>query len=322
MWTVDMAMKPTYISSSIRHHLGYSMEEAMCLRMETVFSPESYRLAMKVLAEELDRDEGPPDRTRTLELDLIHRDGHCVPFELCCSALRDAAGKPSEILAIVRNITDRRGIRGELRGAATAIPREQQFVQALSALIEMRDPYTAGHQRRVADLSCVMAQKMGWPAGRVESLRLAGLVHDIGKIRVPAEILSSTRRLTEAEYEIIKTHSAASHEVLSGISFPGPVAEAVYQHHERLDGSGYPRGLAGADILMEARVLAVADVVEAIASDRPYRRALGLDAALDEIAGHRGLLYDEVVVDACLEVFRKDGYALGQAELRTTAEDM
>jgi HD-GYP domain-containing protein (c-di-GMP phosphodiesterase class II) len=151
---------------------------------------------------------------------------------------------------------------------------------------------------------------MNLPQDTITGLRLAGLVHDIGKVRIPTEILTNPNGLTEAEFSIIKVHPTTGHEILGSIDFPWPIAEAVYQHHERLDGSGYPRGISDRDIITEARILAVADVVEAIASHRPYRPARGVDAALQEVLDQRGLLYDPGAVDACLALFRQDGYTL------------
>ena len=320
VWTVDMAMKPTYVSNSIRQQLGYAPDEAMNTRMEDVFAPESYRRAMMVLAEEMAADRSPArdaNRTRTLELELVHKDGHLVPVEVCYSALRDTDGKPVEIMAVARNIDERRRFEAQNRASTEKLVRAlHQTVQSLATLLEMRDSYTAGHQRRVADLTCAIGRKMGLADDTVRGLRLAGLIHDIGKVRVPAEILSSTRRLCAAEVEIIKMHPTVGYEVLRGIDFPWPVAEAVHQHHERLDGSGYPRGLAGEQIILEARILAVADAVEAIASERPYRRALGMDAALDEVLKCRGILYDTSVVDACVAVIRVDGYTLEEEALQ------
>ena len=182
------------------------------------------------------------------------------------------------------------------------------IVQVLTATLETRDPYTAGHQSRVADLARTMATEMDLGQERVEGLRVAGVVHDLGKIAIPSEILSKPGRLTEIEFGLIKTHSQVGYELLQPIDFPWQVAEIVRQHHEKVDGSGYPRGLKGEAILLEARILAVADVVEAMASHRPYRPALGVDKALEEIEAHRGVLYDAQAVEACLSVFRKKKY--------------
>lgn len=184
------------------------------------------------------------------------------------------------------------------------------FISAMAATVEVRDPYTAGHQRRVADLATSIATEMALPRERVDGLHLAGVVHDFGKIQVPAEILSKPGRLSELEFAIIKQHPQTGHDILKGIDFPWPIAQTVLQHHERLDGSGYPQGLKGEAILLEARILAVADVVEAMMSHRPYRAGLGLEAALEEIGRNRGVRYDPDVVDACLRLFRERGYQL------------
>ena len=190
-----------------------------------------------------------------------------------------------------------------------------QTIEAIAAMAELRDPYTAGHQQRVTRLALALAQEMGLAPDRTEGLRVASLIHDIGKIVVPAEILNKPGKLNDYEMNIIKTHSEAGHDILKKIDFPWPVAQIVLQHHERLNGSGYPQGLQGADILQEAKILAVADVVEAMASHRPYRPTLGVEAALEEITKHKGNLYDPEVVDACVTLFSAKGCSLlAQAE--------
>jgi putative nucleotidyltransferase with HDIG domain len=187
-------------------------------------------------------------------------------------------------------------------------------VLVLAAALERRDPYTAGHQRRVAQLGEAMARVMDLPQNKIQGLRLAGIVHDIGKIAVPAEILSKPTRLSGPEMALIKIHPQAGFEMIKGIPFPWPVAEIVRQHHEFLDGSGYPRGLAGDEILQEARILAVADVVEAMASHRPYRPALGIEKALGEIDGQKGKRYDPAVVDVCLSLFRDQAFRFDEPD--------
>jgi putative nucleotidyltransferase with HDIG domain len=184
-------------------------------------------------------------------------------------------------------------------------------VQAMARTVETRDPYTAGHQKQVAIISCAIAQELGLSEDRIEGIRVAGIIHDLGKISVPSEILAKPTRLTELEFGIIKTHPEVGYEILKPIEFPWPVAQIVLQHHERMDGSGYPEGLSGEDILLEARILAVADVVEAMASHRPYRAGLGIDKALQEISRNKGTLYDPEVVDACVKLFKKKGFKLG-----------
>ncbi len=181
----------------------------------------------------------------------------------------------------------------------------EQTVFALGSALEIRDPYTAGHQRRVTELSLAIGNRLGLSEEQLEGLRIAGLLHDIGKLRIPAEILAKPTRLSKVEFDIIKTHSAAGHEIVHRIEFPWPVADIVRQHHERLDGSGYPDGIAGEKILLEARVLAVADVVEAMATHRPYRPALGIELALEALRKDRGVAFDAEVVDACIHLFQE-----------------
>ena len=177
-------------------------------------------------------------------------------------------------------------------------------IQVVAYTVESRDPYTAGHQRRVAELASGIAEKMGFSPNRVKGIRMAGIIHDLGKISVPAEILSKPGSLSDMEFALIKAHPRLAYDILKGIEFPWPIAEIAYQHHERMDGSGYPRGLKGEEILPEARILCVADVVEAMSSHRPYRPALGIEAAVAEIQSQRGRRYDAKVVDACIHVLK------------------
>jgi HD-GYP domain-containing protein (c-di-GMP phosphodiesterase class II) len=182
----------------------------------------------------------------------------------------------------------------------------RELVKRMGAEEELRQSYTAGHQLRVTQLACAIAKEMGLPEEQIEGIHMAGLVHDIGKINVPAEILSKPGTLNDLEFGLIKTHSQVGHNILDGtIEFPWPIAQIVLQHHERMDGSGYPVGLSGDEIILEARILGVADVVEAMASHRPYRPARGIDQALVEISQNRGILYDPEVVDACLKLFNE-----------------
>ncbi len=182
------------------------------------------------------------------------------------------------------------------------------FIQTMSATVETRDPYTAGHQRRVSDLARTIAQEMGLPAAQVEAVRMAGIIHDLGKIYIPAEILNRAGVLDEIEWSMIQRHPKVAWDVLKNIDFPWPIAEIVYQHHERLNGKGYPNKLRGDAICLEARILAVADVVEAMSSHRPYREALGIEKALEEINKNKNTLYDPKVVEVCTELFRSKGY--------------
>ena len=183
-------------------------------------------------------------------------------------------------------------------------------VKAITTTIEKRDPYTSGHQQRVADLSRAIAREIGLAEDDVEGIYIAAAIHDIGKISLPAEILSKPVPLSEIEVSLIRAHSQTGYDILQGIDFPWPIADIVLQHHERLDGSGYPKGLAGDDILLPARIIGVADVVETMASHRPYRPSMGLDKALDEIAQNKGALYEPAIVDACLKIFNHNEFQL------------
>jgi PAS domain S-box-containing protein len=226
------------------------------------------------------------------------------------AVLATLRGKPA-VLGIAQDIGERRKAQEEID---RYIERLEKTVlgtlEAVSLMVELRDPYTSGHERRVGDLAAAIGQEMGLAEHVVKGLRLTGYVHDIGKISAPAEILSKPGILTRMEFELIKGHSQSGYDVLKRVDFPWPVAEVILQHHERLDGSGYPRGLRGDEILLEARIISVADVVEAMANHRPYRPGLGLKAALEEIESGSGRLYDAQACAACVTLFRERGYRL------------
>ena len=253
---------------------------------------------------------------------ISETDEKVLGFELGAVDFVTKPYQREELLARVRTHLELNRLRNhleELVEERTAELRESEkklrnglldSITAVAATVEMRDPYTAGHQRRVAQLAIAIAKWLQLPAEQVQGVHLASVVHDVGKIRVPAEILSKPGRLSELEFRIIKEHPQNGHEILKSIDFPWPIAEIVLQHHERLDGSGYPRALKGDQILLDARIIAVSDVVEAMVSHRPYRAGLGVDAALEEITRHRGKLYDPSVVDACLALFREQGFEL------------
>lgn len=186
----------------------------------------------------------------------------------------------------------------------------EQTIQVIADTGEERDSYTAGHQRRVADICTRLATELGLSSDRIHGLHLAASIHDLGKIGIPAEILTKPRRLTAMEFGMIKEHTTISSNILKDVSFPWPIAQIIAQHHERIDGSGYPMGLTGEALLLESKILAVADVVEAMASHRPYRAALGMEAALSEITAQRGVTLDALVVDACLRIFHEQGYKI------------
>lgn len=181
-------------------------------------------------------------------------------------------------------------------------------INIAAKIIETRDSYTAGHQQKVSKLSTSIAQEMKLPQDKIEGIRLASLLHDIGKIGIPSEILSKPTQLTEIEYNLIKDHTRIGYNILKSIEFPWPIAQIAFQHHERRDGSGYPHGLKGEEILLEARIMGIADVVEAMSSHRPYRPALGIDKALDEISQNKGIIYDPEVVDVCIKLFKEKNF--------------
>ena len=232
-------------------------------------------------------------------------------FEINYIPYRNSDGVVTHAIMAAHNITNRKMAEQELDKSYRNLQKTlEETVNALSALVEMRDPYTAGHQNRVARIARAIAQELGLSEDAVQGIWVASLIHDIGKVRVPADILSRPAHLSSAEFELIKEHPRTGYEILKKIDFPWPIAEIVLQHHERINGSGYPLGLKGDEILFASRIIGVADVVEAMTYHRPYREALGLDAALDEIKENKGILYDSDVVDACIKVFLEKGLAL------------
>jgi len=241
---------------------------------------------------------------KDLELQFYRKDGRKIWLYRTMRAIRDGKGQVQYYEGIVEDITDRKNSFDQLRRALGGT------ILAIASLVETRDPCTAGHQRRVADMSRAIATEMQLSNDQIDGLRMAGKIHDIGKVSVPAEILSTPRKLTEIEFRLIKEHAQSGYDILKDIEFPWPIAKIILEHHERMDGSGYPNGLTGDNLLIESRIMAVADVVASMASHRPYRPSLGLDAALDEITTNRGVLYDSVVVDACLHLFNEKGYKI------------
>jgi putative nucleotidyltransferase with HDIG domain len=223
----------------------------------------------------------------------------------------DVNGKPEYLLGISEDITEQKQAAEKLQNTLESLRKAMNTtIKVMVSTVEARDPYTFGHQIRSADLASAIATEMGLSQEKIEAIRMTGSIHDIGKISIPAEILSKPTKLSEIEFSLIKEHARKGYEMLKDVESPWPLAEIVYQHHERIDGSGYPRNLKGEEILMEARILSVADVVEAMASHRPYRAGLGIDIALNEIEKNRGIFYDNAVADACLRLFREQGFKL------------
>jgi len=242
---------------------------------------------------------------------MRRKDGTTVWTEVKFSFIRDENQRPVGILGITRDITERKKAEEKLQQTLESLKKAVgTTIQVLVSAVESRDPYTAGHQSRSANLACAIATEMGLSQDKIDGIRMAGIIHDIGKLSIPAEILSKPTELIDIEFSLIKEHSLTGYEMLKNVESPWPLAEIIYQHHERVDGSGYPRNLKGDEILMESRILAVADVIEAMASHRPYRPSFGIEAALKEISKNKGILYDHAVVDACLRLFREKGYQL------------
>ena len=239
----------------------------------------------------------------------IAKNGNIKWLELG-AALINFEGRPAT-MNLVTDITERKRAEEKLRQTLDSLRKAfGTTIRIMASAVETRDPYTAGHQTRSADLARAISMEMGLSQDRIDGIRMAGAIHDIGKLSIPAEILSKPAKLINIEFSLIQEHSRNGYEMLKDVESPWPLAEIVYQHHERMDGSGYPRNLKGDDILMEARIMAVADVVESMASHRPYRPALGVNAALEEIENHRGTLYDADAADACLILFREKGFQL------------
>jgi PAS domain S-box-containing protein len=281
------------------------VEELKTTPVKERYTPESYA-EYQVRKKKRTRGEEYPSE---YQIDIIRKNGEIRSLQVSRKAvLWD--GKPQD-QAIYRDITESKKAEVRIRETVASLRKALGgIIQVLSSVSETRDPYTAGHQKRVADLARAIAQELAFPPDRVEGMRVAGTIHDIGKIGIPAEILSKPTHLSEIEYSLIQAHAQIGHDILGNIELGWPIGQIILQHHERMDGSGYPQGLKGEDILFESRILAVADVIEAMASHRPYRPALGIDAAILEIEKGKGVLYELSVVEACLTLFREKGYTL------------
>ncbi|MEI6152992.1 MAG: PAS domain S-box protein, partial [Deltaproteobacteria bacterium] len=246
---------------------------------------------------------------KDFETQHYRKDGSIFWALITAHAVKDETGNILFFEGTFEDITSRKLAEESLQQTLEKLRKSLAgTIQAMSLTVETRDPYTAGHQRRVSNLARTIAQEIGLSYDTVDTIRMAGIIHDIGKISVPAEILSKPGKITDIEMSLIRVHSQSGYDILKDVGLPYPIAEIVLQHHERLDGSGYPQGLKGNQILLEARIISVADVVEAISSHRPYRPGLGIDVALEEIEKNKGILYDEKVVEVCIKLFRKKGF--------------
>jgi PAS domain S-box-containing protein len=302
----DLEGNLTYVNSSFLNLWGYKDDKEVLGKSVIEFSSNKEEvLQILKIVKEVGEWSG--------ELIARKKDGSTLDIQLSIAIVKDKNGRPACIMVSLIDITERKRTEKKLQNTMESLRRAMgATIQAIAFTVETRDPYTAGHQKRVSNLARAIAKEMDLSDATIDGIRMVGAIHDIGKISVPAEILSKPGKLSETEFSLIKTHSQIGYDILKDIEFPWPIAHIILQHHERLDGSGYPRGLKGEDIPLEARILAVADVVEAMASHRPYRPALGLDAALEEISQNKGLLYDKDVTEVCWKLFREKGFSFDE----------
>ncbi len=306
--SIDESYRIIYCNGELVQNLGYAPDEILGRDFRDFLDEESRPLVADHYRRRQKGEKIPP----RYEFNIVRKDGTKRRVEISSDVIKDAAGKMRTVAQLL-DITDRKKAEDLNQEMMKNLRKAlDSTINVIALTVEARDPFTSGHQRRVADLARAIATQMGLPKDSIEAIRSAAIIHDLGKINVPADILNKPSSLTEIEFNFIKVHPQVAYNILKDIEFPWPIAEIIYEHHERWDGSGYPRGLAGQNILLEARILAVADVVEAMASHRPYRPPLGIDQALKELVENRGRLYDPEVVDACLLVFREKHFAFKQ----------
>jgi PAS domain S-box-containing protein/putative nucleotidyltransferase with HDIG domain len=296
----DDNMRALKLSNNFETMLGKPLVELLGKNMDDLFPSE---LAKSMVADDMRiMKEG---KAITVEEGLNGRFYSTIKFPIVIE------GKPRYLAGYTIDITERKQAEMRLINTLDSLRKAVgATIQVMVSAVEARDPYTSGHQIRTADLARSIAMEMGLPQEKIEGIRMAGSIHDIGKLSIPAEILSKPTKLSDIEFSLIKEHARKGFEMLKDVESPWPLAEIVHQHHERMDGSGYPKNLKGEEICIEARILAVSDVVESMASHRPYRAGLGIDLALAEIEKHKGIYYDDAVADACLRLFREKSYTL------------
>jgi PAS domain S-box-containing protein/putative nucleotidyltransferase with HDIG domain len=289
--------KILHCNQTLATKLGYSKQEIIGQSIFDIYHPDCMEEVKKACDIFVATGE-----VQNEELQLKRKDGSKIDVSLNVTSVRDKDGHILHSRSAWRDITERKLAEKTIHNGLT------KTVEAVVKALEARDPYTAGHQRRVAKLAVAIARELGWESNRIEGLRFGAMIHDIGKINTPAEMLVKPSKLNDIEYSLIQGHSQVGYDILKDIEFPWPIADITHQHHERLDGSGYPQGLKGDEICMEVRIVAVADVVEAMSSHRPYRPALGMDAALNEVKNQSGKLFDSKVVGACLKICTEDNF--------------
>ena len=298
--------KLAYVNPRFKEILGYGNDDSL-LGMDLLQCVAT--INQKEFKKYLANFESTSESLQNFLFTALRKDGSHVEVVIT-GALSTYQNRPA-IIGMMQDISDRKVAEQSIQHYADQLQRTfMQMVNLATTLGEMRDPYTAGHERRVAELAVAIGSAMGLNDLQLEGLKVGGYLHDVGKTSIPLEILSKPGKITPMEYEMIKLHPQAGFDVMKDVNFPWPVAQIALQHHERMDGSGYPNGLKGDEILLEARIIAVADVIEAMGSHRPYHPSVGIDAGLDEIERGRGIFYDSVAVDACLDLFRNKGYTL------------
>jgi PAS domain S-box-containing protein/putative nucleotidyltransferase with HDIG domain len=300
IYTIDKHSVFTYVNPAWERILGHRVEDVLGRYFTDFLRPEDIPASFRLLKNARDGDHIVQDVIGT----LLHTDGSDRYFSISGAPNLDSEGRVIGVVGTLKDVTDSVLSEAKLKQSFEKLHNALgSTIQAISKIVESRDPYTSGHQERVARLATAIAGEMGLPRQLIDSIRMAATLHDVGKINVPAEILSKPKHLSEIEMSMVRMHSEVGYSILAPIDFPFPVAQIVVQHHERMDGSGYPAGLTGENILLEARILAVADVVEAMASHRPYRPAFDIDKSLEEISRYRGTRYDREVVGTCLKLF-------------------
>jgi PAS domain S-box-containing protein len=306
-YELDLDGNLVFFNDAMISKSGYSHEELMGMNYTEYMSPHMYERALDVFTEIYRTGKS----ISFFDYEIIMKGGQVKNYESWASLLFDNNNQPIGFSGIARDITERKRVEEQLQQTLDSLRKAfGTMVQVMVSAVETRDPYTAGHQSRAANLARAIATEMGLSKDRIDGIRMAGSIHDVGKLSIPSEILSKPARLSGIEFPLIKEHARTGYEILKNVESPWPLADIIYQHHERMDGSGYPRNLKGDDIIIEARILAVADVMESMTSHRPYRPALGMDAALNEIMMNRAILYDAAAVDACLRLFHEKGYKM------------
>lgn len=306
-WEIDLAGNYTFFNNAVCQIHGYTKEELMGMNNRQYTDEETSKKVFKAFNNVY--KTGQP--LKGLDWQIIRKDGTKRHVEISILLQKDASGKPIGFRGVVRDITPRKEMEAKLQQTLDSLSKAyDSTLQVMVSAVEVRDPYTALHQVRSADVARDIAIEMGLPQEKIDAIRMAGAIHDIGKLSIPPEILTKPAKLTGVEFALIKEHSRSGYEILKNVESPWPLAQIVHQHHERMNGSGYPRSLKGEEILLEAKVLAVADVVSAMVSHRLHRPSLGIEIALEEIEKNKGTLYDHTVADACLRLFREKGYKL------------